>query len=104
MSNTTFGAVIRARREAAGMTQKEAASRLSLSPQYLNDIEQGRRNPPPDRTLEQVAQALDIPADYLYFLAGRLAPDMWREWQGREIDSRVIVRAYAAMREVLAKW
>ncbi len=40
------GALRRARK-AAGMTQRQIAERLDLSPQYISDIEAGRRPCPP---------------------------------------------------------
>ncbi|MFG2226365.1 helix-turn-helix domain-containing protein [Streptomyces sp. NPDC048644] len=51
----TFGAVLKALREADGLTQKEFAPRVRYSAAYVAKIEQGKRFPPenlPDRTAE----------------------------------------------------
>lgn len=51
----TFGAVLKALREADGLTQEEFAPRVRYSAAYLAKIEQGKRFPPenlPDRTAE----------------------------------------------------
>ncbi|MFD0026032.1 helix-turn-helix domain-containing protein [Streptomyces sp. NPDC058382] len=51
----TFGAVLKALRETAGLTQEELAPRVRYSPAYIAKIEQGKRFPPdslPDRAAE----------------------------------------------------
>ncbi|MFE4873622.1 helix-turn-helix domain-containing protein [Streptomyces sp. NPDC056682] len=51
----TFGAVLKALREADGLTQEEFAPRVRYSAAYVAKIEQGKRFPPenlPDRTAE----------------------------------------------------
>lgn len=48
-----------------------------ISPQYFNDLERNRRNPSSPTLLKQFAAALNLPTDYLDFLAGRL-PDNLR--------------------------
>ncbi|MER7197440.1 transcriptional regulator [Streptomyces sp. CB01635] len=51
----TFGAVLKALREADGLTQEEFAPRVRYSAAYIAKIEQGKRFPPenlPDRTAE----------------------------------------------------
>lgn len=53
----TFGAVMKALREAAGLTQEEFAPRVRYSAAYIAKIEQGRRFPPEDLP-ERAADAL----------------------------------------------
>lgn len=45
-------------RESKGLTQKELASKAGLSYSFINDIENGRRNPSLE-SLELIAAALD---------------------------------------------
>ncbi len=79
---TTFGQVVLQARRRAGLSQKELAARLlkddgtPISPQYLNDLEHDRRNPPSEHLLEQFAAVLDLPRDYLYFVAGQIPQDL----------------------------
>lgn len=40
----SFGASLRASRERVGLTLREMARRLSLSPPFVSDVEQGRRS------------------------------------------------------------
>lgn len=64
------------------MHQKELAQQITkedgtpISAQYLNDIERGRRNPPSEDMIIQIAEVLEESADYLQFLAGRIPNDI----------------------------
>ncbi|MFD8692626.1 helix-turn-helix domain-containing protein [Streptomyces sp. NPDC059651] len=53
----TFGAVLKALREAAGLTQEDFAPRVQYSPAYIAKIEQGKRFPPASLP-EKAAEAL----------------------------------------------
>jgi transcriptional regulator with XRE-family HTH domain len=79
---SSFGQYISQKRKDAGISQKELAERIkkeddiAISAQYLNDIEHGRRNPPPEYILKQLSQELNIPEEYLLFLAGTYPDDI----------------------------
>ena len=70
----TFGERIRAERMRQRMPQKGLAALAQVSPQYLGDIEHGRRGAPPDEVIDRLAAALGCFADLVYFWAGRLPP------------------------------
>lgn len=76
----TFGQVVAAERKKRGMSQKGLAARvlkedgIPITPQYLNDVERDRRNPPSERLIEQIAAALDLEPEYLFYLAGQIPP------------------------------
>ena len=78
----TFGQVVSEARKEMGMSQRELALKVlkedgsSISPQYLNDIERDRRNPPGEHLLEQFARELHLDIDYLYFLSGKLPSEL----------------------------
>jgi transcriptional regulator with XRE-family HTH domain len=78
----SFGTTIALRRKALGLSQKELASRIykeddgPISPQYLNDLERDRRNPPSQHLLREFARELELPGDYLAALAGELPDDI----------------------------
>ena len=55
-----LGVRIRDRRTAQGLTQEELAHRARLDFSYLNQIENGRRNPSLD-AIGRIAHALDVP-------------------------------------------
>ena len=75
---TTFGEVIATARKSKGLSLRDLAERVtkdeggSISAQYLNDIEHGRRNPPPQAMILQLATELDLDADYLLILSNEL--------------------------------
>jgi hypothetical protein len=56
--------LITAIRKWRGMKQTEVAERAGLSQGYLSDLESGRRKGAPD-SLEAIAKALDVPANWL---------------------------------------
>lgn len=94
-----FGAEIRKARIARGMSLREVAERVSKDPepgrpaehislQYLNDIEHGRRNPPSEHVIGQLARALDLSKDYLIYLAGSLPKDIReKKLESSEVDA-----------------
>lgn len=99
----TFGQVIANSRKELGISQRELASKVMkedgnpISPQYLNDIERDRRNPPGDYLLEQFAQQLDLDKDYLYFLAGKLPSEL----RSGNTTPRQVQEAFKAFRRTL---
>src|SRR2546422_535632 len=101
----TFGQVIAQKRKEAGLSQKELALKIRkedgtpISPQYLNDIEHDRRNPPAGPLIEQFAKVLNAKPDYLYYLAGDLPADLKRP----HADEDRVAEAYSAFRDRLKK-
>lgn len=103
MSNTatTFGRYIAEARKKLQLNQKELAQRIlreedgvPISPQYLNDIERDRRSPTSDHLIKQFAAALQVDADYLHYLAGKL-PDELRE---KNLSEETVKEAFRAFR------
>ncbi len=78
----TFGQVVAEARKRTGLSQRDLAARimkedgLPISPQYLNDLERDRRNPPSPHFIKQFARELGLPYDYLSFAAGELPDDL----------------------------
>jgi transcriptional regulator with XRE-family HTH domain len=76
----TFGKAIAEARKLKQLSQKQLASMIlkedgtAISPQYLNDIERDRRNPPGDYLISQFSEILDVPEEYFYFLAHEIPP------------------------------
>jgi transcriptional regulator with XRE-family HTH domain len=100
-----FGVFIAHRRKNLGLTQKEVAARIrqddgkSLSVQYLNDIEHGRRGAPPDYVINQLARVLRLELDVVYFRADRIPYDI----RGRSISDLRAAAAFQAFRRVLRR-
>lgn len=78
----TFGKIISEARKALGLSQKDLAHLIkkeddtAISPQYLNDIEHDRRNPPSEFFIEQLATQLKLSKDYLCLVAGTIPDDI----------------------------
>jgi transcriptional regulator with XRE-family HTH domain len=101
----TFGSVIASARKELGISQKDLAALIrkedgeTISPQYLNDIEHDRRNPPSEFIIEQLAQHLKRTTEYLVTAAGILPSQMRQDLTGATPDQ--IARAYRAFRDSL---
>ncbi|MDD5189967.1 MAG: helix-turn-helix transcriptional regulator [Dehalococcoidales bacterium] len=95
----TFGQVIVHARKSKQMSQKQLASMVikddgkPISPQYLNDIERDRRNPPGDNLISQFAKILDVPEDYLFFIVHEIPP---KYRQTTAINPSVVHEAFEA--------
>ncbi|MDP9314789.1 MAG: helix-turn-helix transcriptional regulator [Chloroflexota bacterium] len=84
-------------KELAALVRKEDGDSISI--QYLNDIEHGRRNPPSDFLIQQLAAVLDIDVELLYFRAGEFpVPEDLRD---RPISGDKVREAYRAFRKSL---
>ena len=96
----TFGRAVSIARKGKGWSLKDVASRIrredgqSISPQYLNDIEHGRRNPSSDHMVHQFASVLEIKRDWLYYLAGRFPEDVRRQ----QLSEKEVTRRMVAFR------
>ena len=93
----SFGQVIAEARKKLGLSQKDLASRIkkedgsTISPQYLNDIERDRRNPPSEQILIQLAGELKLPPDYLLVISGKVPEDIPLEhYKPEEIEAAVL--------------
>jgi transcriptional regulator with XRE-family HTH domain len=95
----SFGGKVAEERKRLNISQKELAVRVEISPQYLNDIEHGKRNPDSDVLIEKLAKGLGLDSAVLYYLARRLPP---LDLKHGVSDARV-VEAYAAFRRTLKK-
>ena len=93
----TFGEAISQGRKKLGWSQKELASKIireegeAISPQYLNDIEQNRRNPSSDHMVHQFSEVLSIDADWLYYLAGKFPADVRQKKMSQQEVSQAMV-------------
>jgi transcriptional regulator with XRE-family HTH domain len=99
----TFGEVIAEARKKAKLTQRELAARIKnedgrpISAPYLNDLEHNLRHPPRGHLLEEFAKQLDLDADLLYFLSGRMPRDI----EPAKASEEQVLAAYRAFRREL---
>ncbi len=92
-------------RKALGLSQKDLAASIRkedgepISPQYLNDIEHDRRNPPSEFIIEQVAKHLKLSKEPLIAAAGMWPTDIREKL--RAADPKKVEEAFTAFRKVL---
>lgn len=72
-----LGQKIRDIRTRLGITLRDAAQRLEISPPHLSDVEYGRRNPG-EELLIKIAKLLDVDVEKLKALDSRLPSDIKR--------------------------
>src|SRR5207248_1925289 len=88
------GPLIRARREARGLSQAELAARTGLAPAYISRIERGAVVRPRRATLQKLGSALGFRVPELYDEVGVVdplavgEPGMFGAWLRRMIAAR----------------
>jgi transcriptional regulator with XRE-family HTH domain len=100
-----LGTMLREARQQRGLSLRELGERLkkadgtNLSPQYLNDIEHGRRNPPDEPMLRQLAKVLHVEASVLLALAGQQPKEVAQYLSEMPEESETVGRLFRAARE-----
>jgi len=69
--NQTFGKYIKNLRLARNIGQREMARVVEISPSYLNDIENNKRDAPRKEIIKKIADILEANLENLYDLAGK---------------------------------
>jgi transcriptional regulator with XRE-family HTH domain len=101
----TFGQIISEARKELELSQKELAARVrkedgeAISPQYLNDIEHDRRNPPSEYIIRQLAKHLKLKEEPLVAAAGMWPEDLQQKL--RSADPKAVEQAFTAFRKAL---
>lgn len=78
---TTFGDFVRHRRESlreddAAYSVRRVAQRMGIQPSYLSKVERGEVAPPSEATTRRLAEELDVDADMLLAMAGKVSSDL----------------------------
>lgn len=78
---TQFGEFVRNRREELRRADptfsvRGVAGRLGIQPSYLSKVERGEVAPPSEATIVRLAGELDVDADVLLALAGKVSSDL----------------------------
>jgi transcriptional regulator with XRE-family HTH domain len=72
----SFGALLRERRRAAGITQRELADRAGVDFSYISKIENDRIAPPAADTVVKLCEILGTPPEELLARIGKLPSDV----------------------------
>lgn len=81
-----FGKRLRELREQSGLTQKELAQRLEVSPSYVNKVERERLHFgdfPSEKFIHKLAEELDADEDELLLLSDRVPKRIRKQIQSR---------------------
>ena len=73
LAQTQLGTLLEQRRLTLGLSQKEAARHIGVSPSYLNRLEHGISANPSPHILNDIARAYTLPPADLLVVAGHLA-------------------------------
>lgn len=76
MQGIAFGPTIRLLRQAKGISLREMARQLGVSPAFLSQIEAGRQHKIPKARIVQVAEMLGVSEGYLLGTARQVHPDL----------------------------
>lgn len=76
MQGIAFGPTIRLLRQAKGISLREMARKLGVSPAFLSQIEAGRQHKIPKQRIVQVAKMLGVSEGYLLGTARQVHPDV----------------------------
>jgi transcriptional regulator with XRE-family HTH domain len=97
----TFGQAIAEARKKKQLSQKQLAALIikedgsAISPQYLNDIERDRRNPPGEYFISQFSKVLNVPEEYFFFLANTIPPKYRSASPDNPLQVREAFKAFA---------
>jgi len=71
-----FGQTLRVMRTTAGLSLRELAKRLGVSPAYISQVERGKARPPTDERIRQIEKILALPAGSLLSATGRVESEI----------------------------
>lgn len=78
MQGIAFGPTIRLLRQAKGISLRELARQLGVSPAFLSQIEAGRQHKIPRARIVQVAEMLGVSEGYLLSTARQMHPELMK--------------------------
>jgi len=81
MTSTTLGSYLRQRREELrrddrSFSVRQVADRVGIEPSYLSKVERDIGSPPAEDTLRRIATELDLDADVVLALGGKVSEDL----------------------------
>lgn len=83
MDTLTFGHTLRMLRTTAGISLREMAKRIHVSPAYLSQVELGKQPPPTRDRIVEIAKTIGLPVSLLFEMSHRPNPEIMLLLQGR---------------------
>ena len=87
-----FGLFVRQRRKAKGISLRQMAKEIPVSPTYLSQVERGQSTPPTEDKVKAIAEILDLDADELLALAGKVSSDLTKIIRDQPRDTAYLIR------------
>lgn len=91
-----FGEYIQRIRRARNITQRDLATDLAIDFTYLSKLENGRGEPAGEELIRRMADKLDLDAEKLLALAGKVPPEL-RQIAQQDYDFAVFLRRLPSM-------
>jgi HTH-type transcriptional regulator, competence development regulator len=96
-SLTTLGAFLRSRREKLRegdrrYSVRQVAQRIGIEPSYLSKVERDDGSPPSEDTLRRLAAELEVDADLLLAIAGKVSSDLQETIRRRPLLFAQLIR------------
>lgn len=98
-----FGQALRARRQIAGLSQRELAAQSGLNFSYISKIENGRLPPPAADTIVLICRALQTEPEDLLALTGKI-PTAVRQTVSKSRISQQFLREAQQMALTDQEW
>lgn len=97
-----FGRFVRERRETlraedASFSVRQVAGRIEVQPSYLSKVEREEVGPPSEETIRRLAADLDVDADVLLALAGKVSRDLTETIRKRPLLFAELIRQVREM-------
>jgi len=94
---TTFGSFIRQHRETKRTEDRrysvrQVATRVGVEPSYLSKVERDQVAPPSEETIKRLAADLDLDADLLLAMAGKVSSDLMDVIRKRPLMFAALIR------------
>jgi len=97
-----FGTFVRDRREALRSEDptysvRQVAARIGVQPSYLSKVEREEVAPPSGETIRRLATVLDVDADVLLAMAGKVSGDLMEAIRKRPVLFAELIRQVREM-------
>jgi HTH-type transcriptional regulator, competence development regulator len=87
-----FGSRIRELRKAKGISLRDFADQVGIDFTYLSKIENGKVDPPSEEKIKSMADKLDVDAEQLLGLAGKISSEQIRKAVESNSDVGILLR------------
>ena len=89
----TFGELLREKRRAAGLSQRQLADRAGVDFSYISKLENGRLPAPADDTVVRLCEILGCPAEEFFAAARKLPTELGESLVGEPAALRFLQEA-----------